>query len=294
MSTRRTCCTPWVLSLLFVPLALFVLAASTKADGIFIYSGGSFTNVVIPGVVSPFPAGINDPEQIVGTDGNGNIGFLCQNGTTNIVTFPGSTATRPVGINDSGTILGRDLLPGQGFQVFVDKSGSFTTLSLPSGATATGINNAGEIVGYGISNEGFLDSNGSITYFKAPGATVTDFDAISNSGEVAGVYFNSSGQHPFVYNSTSGAFESITVPCGTTTLQVNVSGINSKGDVVGDCVGSGHQTGYEYDYLTGQFTAITAPGNQTTFVTGINDRGQIVGVAAPEPSTICWFSGLWV
>ena len=283
-------------------LVFFSLANKAEADGIpdnaaFVYNAGTYSVVSAPALFSPVPFGINNLGQIVGSDGE--IGFLYQNGNSTLISPTNNFSTRPVGINDSGLIVGNELFPGSpGFQVFIDHAGSFTTLTLPFSALATGINNAGEVVGsFGHSDfttEAFLYANGSYSTFNAPGATSTNFYGISNSGQIVGEYFNNSGEHVFVLNPTSGILTPINVPCGTTSGGVGVTGINNGDEIVGNCkvgngVYSGREFGFEYNYMSGQFTPIFFPLSYTKYslVTGINDNGQVVGFySAPEPGSL--------
>lgn len=285
-------------------LLLLSLPNKAKADGIpdnagFVYDSGSYSVVSVPGLFAPSPSGINNLDQIVGSDGNENIGFLYQNGNSTLISPATNFSTRPVGINDSGLIVGNEAFPGsQGFQVFLDHAGSFTLPSVPSSALATGINNAGQVVGWfnnsAFTTEAFLYANGSYSTFNAPGATSTNFYGINNLGQVVGEYFNDSGEHVFVLNTKSGTFTPISVPCGTTSGGVGVTGINISGEIVGNCkvgngVFSGHEFGFEYNYISGDFTKIFFPLSYTqdSFVTGINDNGQVVGFYnAPEPGSL--------
>jgi probable HAF family extracellular repeat protein len=285
-------------------LVFFSLANKAEADGIpdnagFVYNAGTYSVVSVPALFAPSPFGINNLGQIVGSDGNENIGFLYQNGNSTLISPTINFSTRPVGINDSGVIVGNEAFPGsQGFQVFLDHAGSFTTLTVPSSALATGINNAGQVVGWFgnsvFTTEAFLYTNGSYSTFNAPGATSTNFYGISNSGQIVGEYFNNSGEHVFVLNPKSGIFTPINVPCGTTSGGVGVTGINNSDEIVGNCkvgngVYSGREFGFEYNYVSGHFTPVFFPLSYTqdSFVTGINDNGQVVGFYnAPEPGSL--------
>jgi hypothetical protein len=282
-------------NILFFLVAFFLLNSQAHADGApdaaaFTYSAGSYSAFTVPGVFAPAPFGINNLGQIVGTDGNENIGFLYQNGNTTIIAPVGNFSTRPQGINDSGLIVGNEFYPGsQGFRVFIDNAGTITMVAVPQSATAAGLNNAGQIVGSFDSSagteEGFVYAKGVFSSFIAPGSTSTFFSGISNSGEIVGNYLNSSGDHIFVYDLATGAFSTVSVPCSG----ANAAGINSHDEIVGDCRTGGRVTGYEYDYITGQFTPIIFPLSniQLTAVTGINDNGEVIGFyTAPEPGIL--------
>ncbi len=156
-------------ALLFGLAICSVTVGRAQADG-FTYSNGVFTSFNIPGLNGTVPTAINSLGQIVGSDGNENIGFVYQNGNSILLSPPPNGTIRPVGINDSATIVGnQSVIPGQGFSAFLDTGGTFTTLPVPF-ATATGINNSGQVVGYAGDNlatsDAFVYANGSTTYFS--------------------------------------------------------------------------------------------------------------------------------
>jgi len=126
----------------------------------FLYTGGSFTTIDVPGASSTAAFGINNSGQIVGNffDGSTNHrrGFVDTAGSFTFFDVPGAMITYPYGINESGQIVGT-FFDSLGQHGFVDTAGSFTTINFP-GATRTdaqGINNSGQIVGY-FPDEGFL------------------------------------------------------------------------------------------------------------------------------------------
>lgn len=80
---------------------------------------------------------------------------------------------------DAGRIVGSYLNASDQSEGFIDKHGTFTTISVP-GALDTyvyGINNAGRIVGSYLNAsdqiEGFLDSGGMFTILADPSSTFT-------------------------------------------------------------------------------------------------------------------------
>ncbi len=107
-----------------------------------------------PPFTSLRPTGINDAGQIVGTYGDGAGAFLFSNGTWSDLSAPPAIVSQGGGwivtsINDAGAIIGSYTANGGPPNVFVYIDGRWLTFEIP-GATvidATGINNAGEIVG---------------------------------------------------------------------------------------------------------------------------------------------------
>ena len=77
---------------------------------------------------------------------------------------------------------------------------------------------------------GFVYNNGTFTTLNVPGANATYANAISNSGEVAGTYTDSSfTAHGFVYDN--GTFTTLNAPGANGTLP---TAINDRGDVAGE------------------------------------------------------------
>src|ERR1700694_729372 len=108
------------------------------------------------------------------------------------------------GINDSGIVAGNYYLfsPESGGHGFVYDGTNYTTLDYPaaSNTVATGINSAGQVVGYYTGNHGFLYSHGSYTPVNYPlTASTTQPRAINDSGQIVGTYFDSNNkEHGFL------------------------------------------------------------------------------------------------
>jgi probable HAF family extracellular repeat protein len=191
------------------------------------------------------------------------------------------------------------------------QSSPFTFTSLPF--IANGINNAGQIVGIGVSGEstyGLLYQGGVLTPLFVPGAMDTIAAGINNGGDIAGSYsdrtlalygfvyahgtfttlplaysaraINDSGQVAGYALSPSGAvgffyngaaYVTIAVPGARSTEAL---GIDNAGDVIGTYTdSSGRRHGFLYD-SQGVLTTIDVPGSAETFVNGINNLGMIV------------------
>lgn len=159
-------------------------------------------------------------------------------------------------------------------------NGVLTPINVP-GASSTlpsGINGAGVIVGsycniYGCQN--YLDNGGVFATINAPGAPT----GINDAGQIVGIYCNNGCGS---YLDNGGALTPINVPGAFTT---SATGINDLGQIVGyycNPITSGLST-FEncQGFLDkgGVFTAIKVPGATAgTYITGINDSGQIVGL----------------
>lgn len=113
----------------------------------------------------------------------------------------------------------------------------------------------------------------TFTQIDVPGAILTNALGINNTGQIVGIFANSTGPlHGFL--DTGGSFTQLDVP-GTNMTVPN--GINDAGEVVGSSGNPG------FLYSGGTFTQIHAPGSPplATVVTDINNAGQIVAHTGP-------------
>jgi uncharacterized membrane protein len=167
-------------------------------------------------------------------------GFLYDQGNFTMIDHPETVGsdmwTQAFGINDPGQIVGMFRTVGSEGVLYVHKAfvkteSTFTTLTLPFASTnyqgATGINNAGDIVGY-FDTHGFLDKAGAFTQIDVPGATGTFPSAINRFGHIVGWYGDATGRHGFLHQGDT--FTPLDVPGATDT---EAYGINSFGHIVG-------------------------------------------------------------
>jgi probable HAF family extracellular repeat protein len=224
----------------------------------FLLSGGQYTTLDDPGVRDTNPFGINSLGQIVGSynDNFFNLhGFLLSGGQYTPVDDPNGVSTEALGINTAGQIVGLSVDSGNADHAFLLNGGQYTTIDDPNeapgeflGSIANGINDSGQIVGaYNDSSttyHGFLLSSGQYTAVEDP-----------NAVGVPGLFLG-------------------TLP----------RGIDGHGDIVGSYSDA---NGVWHGFLLsgGQYTTLDDPDVgqtfnfevQGTFLTGINDSGQIVG-----------------
>lgn len=76
---------------------------------------------------------------------------------------------------------------------FLYDRGTFTTINAPvplpanvGSVVATGINSAGQIVGYYNNFQGFLDDHGTFTLINVPGTIGIQPTAINDAGQIVG------------------------------------------------------------------------------------------------------------
>jgi probable HAF family extracellular repeat protein len=160
-------------------------------------------------------AGINNNGQIVGYYGDpvSTDGFLWTGGSYRALAHPASDHTNPQSINDAGLIVGIYWSnQASGFGSFLYNGFTYTDIvdpsALPSSTVATGINNAGQIVGYYYGNgldpgkHGFLYSGGTYTELNDPLAVSGTFaEGINALGQIVGYYVDVNGNtHGFLHS----------------------------------------------------------------------------------------------
>lgn len=132
----------------------------------FVDQGGVYSQFDVPGASGTSLYGINDEGAMVGqydpAGGGGWVSFVDENGV--LTTLPGLSIAN--GINDEGVIVGSiGCCASQ--QAVVYENGVYTTLAMPGSAIrsgATGINDAGQIVGFYATSDdpygvhGFVDT----------------------------------------------------------------------------------------------------------------------------------------
>jgi uncharacterized membrane protein len=210
-----------------------------------------------------------------------------------------------------------ELSPADTCGNLVLRGGDFTPLAPPSDASSDprattyfGINNRGHAVGAYYEagampdSPGFdpiegnhavlRDSRGRYTRIDVPGARLTLAYDLNDRSEVVGQYIEADavpgtrGRLPFGtvhgFVSHRGDVTTIDAPGAALTQPL---GVNDRGEVVGAFIEAGpspdpyayYETGRLRGFAmrSGRFTPIDFPGSEGTTVTGVNDRGQMVG-----------------
>ena len=107
-------------------------------------------------------------------------------------------------------------------------------------------------------------------------ATETDSYAVNVNGVIAGDYVDSAGvQHGMLLAGTKLTTVNNS-SCSANTLAFY--GINSANTVVGWCVSAKTAQDIGFSWAKGKFTAVNFPKGTGTEPTGINDKGEIVGL----------------
>ncbi len=236
--------------------------ATPNFDGFVLTLPSTFTRENFP---NPPPPGATFFTQVVGIDAAGDtVGFYVTNptvGTTSgfykpaggsftTVNQPGSVFNQLLGINQNGNEIA-------GYSSFTDPSGmmgqeAFSLIRSTSTYTnintllvsqigpnfnsqATGVNNAGDVVGFyqptSTTSDGFEDIGGIIHFITAPFAGVVSTMAlgINDLGEIVGDYTLADG-NTFGFLDNGGVFTTLD-PFGSAAVTAN--GINDNGKIVG-------------------------------------------------------------
>jgi probable HAF family extracellular repeat protein len=207
---------------------------------------------------------------------------------------PASVFTSATGVNNATTVVGgyAGSYNGHGgvFGYVWNVGGGYSTLEAVPGTTAQpsytvarSINDHGVVVGYYNDPRGyqggFLYDNGSYTTgIRGPGSGNTFLTGINNNGQFVGFDTGTSRSQGFLYSG--GAYTIIDVPganLGTTPSAINDAGTIVGSYLVGD-LSTGIYTSYGFIYSGGTYTTgIGLPGASYSVVTGINNKGDIVG-----------------
>ena len=148
---------------------------------------------------------------------------------------------------------------------------------------ATGINNAGQVVGYigtavtqaTLWNGTTTTDLGSLAGTNSSGAT-----GINNAGQVVGVSQNSSFVHATLWNGTTAT------DLGTNGgIESNATGINDARQVAGyvQLAGSNNLQATLWNGTTA--TNLVTPSGYNSLATGINNAGQVVGYVGATTSS---------
>jgi uncharacterized protein (TIGR03437 family) len=162
----------------------------------------TYTTIDVPAQATA--DGINNLGQVVGTykDATGQHGYIrSADGRTFTTLEPGLA---PKAINDKGDIVGQIVPSDFVAQSFLRTADGHVTM-LPGWTYASGINNAGDVVGYTHTGTGGIDlgfvryADGSMESIQVPGTDgQTRPSSINNHGQIAGDILDG---HAFIRNA---------------------------------------------------------------------------------------------
>jgi hypothetical protein len=215
------------------------------------YGQGNFQNENFPKAAQTQVTGLNNSGITVGffVDKSGaQQGFYFTHHRYHAVNFPTNDPASPavdqlLGVNDNGMAVGffTDSKGANHGYVYNIHSHHFHLLKTPgdTGTTAAGINNMGDVAGFGTNAGGTTESflklgSGKLIHLNYPGASATQAFGLNNGDEVVGFYTDGSGStattHGFVWVPGMG-FQNVDDPHGIGATTVN--GVNDHGQLVG-------------------------------------------------------------
>src|SRR5262245_20381969 len=176
----------------------------------FLFQGGEFTDVVVPGAGDADLGCVNnlglaaggysdasDVEHMFLRDRRGRITPLPD-------ALPGALATDGTGINVLGSIAGTVIDANGSTHGFTRVNGVVTVYDHPGSIRTRllGINDLGQVVGFwadaGGTRHGLLLDAGTATEIAVPGAVGTGCTGINNRGQIVGFYSDGSITHGFL------------------------------------------------------------------------------------------------
>ncbi|MGA2134161.1 MAG: hypothetical protein ABSH50_17855 [Bryobacteraceae bacterium] len=167
---------------------------------------------------------------------------------------------------------------------------TYTVFDFPGagvqGTAGTGINDAGEVVGYYYDSyvymHGFLWANGSMNTVDFPLSEMqTSLYGINNCGTIVGhIFYNNGTTISRSFVLADGKYTLVNYPGSVFTL---AGGINNYGIVAGSYELGDAPNYYNFLWSGGQFDTISMPGKHNPVVMGINDLGDLAGLYFDGP-----------
>jgi probable HAF family extracellular repeat protein len=212
----------------------------------FVLSDGVVTTIDYPGAATTEAWGINARGDIIGRYTGGGVpgvrGFLLVQGRFVDISIGNHLVTLPTKIGASGEIVGciHDVSGLVDMYGYVQRGSAVTLFASPSTVAPNGsatmhngiVPGGRTVVGLKFPAPGrsqaYVIRDGVVSYFDAPGSTVTSAWDVSARGTVVGQYDAGGRTHAFAYSDDG--FVTLDVPGSTLTV---ARGVNSRGDIVG-------------------------------------------------------------
>ena len=256
--------------------AAAVLLALPEAGRASVMPNYAFSNFDEPNAsIYYFANCLNYSGYIVGSyDGTGFL--LNTDGSFQDIMAPGQASlTTAIGINNAGQILGVYADGSGGFGTFLRGANStYATIATPVPFSASGLNDAAQIVGSGGPTSFVIDASGTATALPAaPGGEVVSAYGINNAAQIVGDLADAAGLHCCLLAATGyTAFDEPSGGCSTFA-----TAINNAGQIVGYTTDA-NLIDHGFLDIEGAFLSLDDPAATAgTVALGINDAGAIVG-----------------
>jgi probable HAF family extracellular repeat protein len=175
-------------------------------------------------------------------------------------------------VSDTGIVVGcSDVMPN-GIHAFIYENGAMRDLGTASASEgnscALAVNDTGVAAGRSASGELVTWSDAGVTRLGVTG----NVGAINGAGVVVGSYVEGGRDHAFMFR------EGVLTDLGTLgapgEAQSAATAINASEEIVGS------SNGHAFLYVNGVMRDLGTLGGAGSIAKGINDRGQVVGMAA--------------
>jgi PEP-CTERM motif len=233
---------------------------ATTFNGFELTLPSTFTRQNVPGADGGTQVvGISGAGTTVGFSITGGVtsGFVQNGGTFTTVDRPGTAFNQLLGINQAGTVAAgysstdptgmtlQKALTVSGGPMFTSPVFTDINALLPANfnSQATGVNNAGTVVGFyqydAVGDfSAFVDVGGAITSLLFPGSISTQALGINDMGNIVGDYFDAHG-NMFGFLDVGGSFTTLDP---FSSMAVTANGINDGGRIVGFFVDANDNT----------------------------------------------------
>ncbi|NHZ42176.1 PEP-CTERM sorting domain-containing protein [Massilia aquatica] len=259
----------------------------TRNDHAYLWSSAGGIDLGTLGGASSTGMALNRFGEVTGgslTAGGEEHAFLYSRGVmTDLGTIGGGDVTRGTAINDLGQIAGDFRAPASGWGAFVRLDGQLRDIGNLGGSAiwASGINNAGRVVGSSLGTQefhppqtAFIYENGVMTALNYSSSGSSTANAVNQAGQITGTDWHGP-ESAYLY--TNGMTQVLGSLYG---LSAWGTALNNRGEVVGNLGGALQVPFFGFIYANGAMSDLNtlidpALGWTVTSAAGINDNGQI-------------------
>jgi probable HAF family extracellular repeat protein len=209
--------------------------------------------------------------------------FIYTNGVFKDLGLLGYTASDGIAINDSDQVAADGIGPGSTALLYSNGTASPIGSSDGGFTYALGMNNLGDIVGYGRNGDGnlvgFAYVGGVFTDLSTVNINIFRAYAINDSEAIVGAsaYYPSRytyAYHAFLY--AGGVYTDLGSLTGNPSTYTEAFGINNAGDIVGYSTGTDGLF-HAFLYTNGAMQDLGTFNGLNTAAVAINNSGQIIG-----------------
>ncbi|HEX7525679.1 MAG TPA: DUF3466 family protein, partial [Gaiellaceae bacterium] len=264
----------------------------------FRFSGGRMRDLgTLPGKENSAAAAVNSAGEVAGTSWRNESTEAFRSDSGGLSTVQGPSPATPLstatGIDDAGGVVGSVAGTGPGAKPVGVSSGPAGAHPFDQAgpATPTGVSSTGDVVGSvraGAASRAFVEHGGvtkELGTLGPGGSSVAS--AVNDAGMVVGWSTSGPGgvAHAFLY--ARGRMVDLGLP---RDAESEARALNDAGQIVGDFFDAGSSRSHAFLYENGAAVDLntlvdSGSGWILEQATGINDRGEIVGVGSHDGAT---------